>query len=339
MTISHSNQSDHRTVVLVALDAADTDAQPYRDVIASDAALRDRIDLRFGRGDALAPHLPDAEVAVCGNLSPEQIDAAHRLRWISYWSAGMDGKATAQIRERDLLLTSASGVHGANIAEHVLCFMLMFTRRMEVYFRAQMEGRWERGLPGIKGGASELTGQTLGIVGLGRIGEALATRAAAFGMRVVAVKRDPTARYAEAPIDALYGFDGIPRLLAEADHACISLPYTSQTHRLFDAEMLAHCKAGAYLYNIARGKIVDEAALIDALRGGRLAGAGLDVFETEPLPADSPLWKLPNVLITPHTSGTTPHYFARAAALFAENLKRYLRGETLSNLYDTTRGY
>ncbi len=328
-----------RFVVLIALAAEDPDAQAYRDAIGSDTVLHDRIDLRFGRGDGLAAHLPEAEIVVCGNLSPEQVTAATGLRWISYWSAGMDGKATPRIRERGISLTNASGVHGANIAEHVLCFMLMFTRRMDVHFRSQMAGRWERGLPANKAGADELTGQTLGIVGLGRIGEALAIRARAFGMRVAAVKRDPSSRYGDAPIEVLYGFEGIPRLLAESDHCCIALPYTPQTHQLINAEMLAYCKPGAYFYNIARGRIVDETALIEALNDGRLAGAGLDVFETEPLPPDSPLWKMPNVLITPHTSGITPHYFPRAAALFAENLKRYLRGETLSNLYDPSRGY
>jgi phosphoglycerate dehydrogenase-like enzyme len=325
--------------VVVALAADDPDAHPYRVAILNDPALRDRVDLRFGRGSELDALLADAEVVTCGNLSPEQIAAAKYLRWISFWSAGMDGKVTEQMRERWLLLTNASGVHGANIAEHVMCFMLMFTRRMEVHFRSQMEGRWERGLPATKAGADELTGQTLGIVGLGRIGEALAVRAKAFGMRVVAVKRDPSARHDRAPIDAIYGLDRIPHLLAESDHVCIALPYTPVTHHLFDADLLARFKPTAYLYNIARGKIVDEAALVDALRNDRLAGAGLDVFETEPLPADSPLWNLPNVLITPHTAGITPHYFQRAAALFAENLKRYLAGQPLHNRYDPSRGY
>ena len=339
MIISEAQALNYRLVVLVALGADDPDAQAYRDAILPDSNLGDRIDLRFGRGDELAAHLPEAEVVVCGNLSPEQVSAAPNLRWISYWSAGMDGKATPQIRERGLLLTNASGVHGANIAEHVLCFMLMFTRRIDVHFRSQLAGRWERGLPANKAGASELTGQTLGIAGLGRIGEALASRAKAFGMRVVAVKRDPSVRHGAAPIDGLYRLDEIPRLLAESDHVCIALPYTPETHRLFDAKMLSHCKANAYLYNIARGKIVDEPALIDALTSGGLAGAGLDVFETEPLPENSPLWKLPNVLITPHTSGITPYYYPRAASLFAENLKRYLRGDRLNNLYDPARGY
>jgi phosphoglycerate dehydrogenase-like enzyme len=328
-----------RVAVVVALAADDADAQPFRTAVEADSELRERVALRFGRGDDLAGLLADAEVAVCGNLSPEQIAAAPQLRWISYWSAGMDGKVTPQMRDRGLLLTNASGVHGPNIAEHVLCFMLMFTRRMDGYFRSQLERKWERGLPAIKSGPDELTGKTLGIVGLGHIGEALASRAKAFGMRVIAAKRNPSARHGDAAVDALYGLEDIPRLLSESDHVCIALPYTPQTHHLFDAAMLAHCRPGAYLYNIARGRIVDEAALIAALNEGRLAGAGLDVFETEPLPVASPLWAMPNVLITPHTAGITPHYFARAAALFAENLKCYLHGQPLANLYNADRGY
>jgi D-2-hydroxyacid dehydrogenase (NADP+) len=324
---------------VVALSQDDPDGEAYLQAIQSDPELANRIDLHFGRGEDVDRLLPDAEVVTCGNLSPSQIAAATKLRWISFWSAGMDGKFTDQMKERGLLLTNASGVHGPNIAEHLLCLMLMFTRRMEVHFRSQLAGRWERGLPANKSGADELNGQTLGIVGLGRIGEALAIRAKAFDMRVVAVKRDPSARYGGVPVDALYGLDQIPRVLAEADHICIALPYTPETHHLFNAEMLAHCKPSAYLYNIARGRIVDEAALVDALQHDRLAGAGLDVFEAEPLPEDSPLWKLSNVLITPHTAGITPHYFPRAAALFADNLKRYLDGQPLHNLYDPERGY
>jgi len=328
-----------KVVVLVALAPDDPDSEAYRQAIEGEARLRERIDLRFGKAEQLAEHLPVAEVVTCGNLSHEQIAMAERLRWISFWSAGMDGKVTDQMLERGLLLTNASGVHGANIAEHVMCLMLMFTRRMDVHFRSQLAGRWERGLPANKAGADELTGQTLGIVGLGRIGEALAHRASAFGMKIIAAKRDPSARHGDAPIDALYGFDDLPRLLQKSDHVCIALPYTPETDHLFDSAMLAHCRPTAYLYNIARGRIIDEAALIDALANGRLAGAGLDVFEKEPLPPDSPLWSLPNVLITPHTAGITPYYFKRAAELFAENLTRYLDGTKLNNLYDPSRGY
>ncbi len=330
----------NKTTALILLAPDDADAASFRDAIASRDDLRDRVELRFARTQDAQEAIADADIIACGNLSPELLDAASNLRWIAFWSAGLDGKVTPQLAARNLFLTNASGVHGPNIAEHVLAWMLMFTRRMDVHFRGQLAGQWQRWPVSRASGAEELGGQTLGIVGLGRIGEALTTRAKSFGMRVVAVKRNPDARYeADVSPDALYAPDDLPRLLAESDHVCIALPYTPDTHHLFDAAMLAHMKPTAYLYNIARGKIVDEAALTDALREHRLAGAGLDVFETEPLPPDSPLWSLDNVLITPHTAGQTPYYFTRAAALFADNLARYLEGQPLHNLYDPKRGY
>jgi phosphoglycerate dehydrogenase-like enzyme len=329
-----------RLVVLALLAPEDADADAFRAAVAVDTELRERIELRFAGREAAPEAIRDAEVVCCGNLSSELLAAAPHLRWISYWSAGMESKATPEVLARGLLLTNASGVHGPNIAEHVMAFMLMFTRRMPFHLRSQIAHSW-RPLAGSRAvGAGELTGQTLGVVGLGRIGEALTARAKAFQMRVVATKRDVRARY-EADIrpDALYPPEELPRLLAESDHVCIALPYTPQTHHLFDAAMLAHIPPSAYLYNIARGKIIEEAALIAALRAGTLAGAGLDVFETEPLPEDSPLWEMENVIITPHVAGLTPYYFRRVAALFAENLRRYLNGERLHNLYDPTRGY
>ncbi|HLK58046.1 MAG TPA: D-2-hydroxyacid dehydrogenase [Chthonomonadaceae bacterium] len=329
-----------KTTVLVMLRSEDEDAPKFRAAIEGDAELRERVALRFATGDAVKEAVVGAEVVVGGNISPEALAVAQDLRWIAFWSAGLDGKVTPAIRERNLLITNASGVHGPNIAEHVLMFMLMFTRRMEFHFRSQVAGVWNRNPAERRAGADELAGQTLGIVGLGRIGEALAARAKAFEMRVIAAKRNPHARYDAAIVpDTLYSTEALPRLLAESDHVCIALPYSPETHHLFDAQMLGYMKPSAYLYNIARGKIVDEAALIAALQAGRIAGAGLDVFEQEPLPPDSPLWSMENVLITPHVSGITPHYFARAAVLFAANLKRYLNGQPLQNLYDPERGY
>jgi phosphoglycerate dehydrogenase-like enzyme len=241
------------------------------------------------------------------------------------------------MESRNLLLTNASGVHGPNIAELVLAWMLMFTRRMPDLFRAQLMRVWK---PGRYVTPDELTGQTLGIAVFGRIGEALAIRARVFGMRIVASKRDTTTRYDRSIMpDVLFNSHELPEMLAESDHVCVAIPLTPDTYHLFDKAMLAHLKPGAYFYNVSRGKLVDETALIAALREGRLAGAGLDVFETEPLPADSPLWSIENVMITPHVAGLTPHYFARAASLFADNLVRYLAGEPLQNLYDAKRGY
>lgn len=329
-----------KVVVLALLSPEDKDAAPFRAALEGDAWLRERVALRFAQGEAVREAMEEAEVVTCSSLSPELLAAAPKLRWISFWSAGMERKATPEAQARDLLLTSASGVHGPNIAEHVLAFMLMFSRRMHAYLRAQMAGVWGRPNAWSPEGPGELAGQTLGIVGLGRIGEALAARAKACEMRVVATKRDVRSRYdaAIAP-DALYPPEELPRLLAESDHVCIAVPYTPETHHLINAERLACMKPTAYLYNIARGKSVDEVALIAALQAGKLAGAGLDVFEAEPLPADSPLWQMENVLITPHVSGATPRYFERIAPQFAANLKRYLNGEPLHNLYDPARGY
>lgn len=329
-----------KTVVLVFLLPNDWDAPAYREVIENDPELRERVDLRFARGEEAADFIREVEVITCGNMPETLWSRAEKLRWVSYWSAGLDGKIRPEFLERNILVTNASGVHGPNIAEHVMAWMLMFTRRMHLHMRSQIMGTWRRDDHTQTRGSSELNGQTLGIVGLGRIGEALAYRAKAFGMRIVATKRDPTARYdSAAPLDAVYGLSELPRLLSESDHVCIAVPYTSETHHLFHAGTLAQMKPTAYLYNIARGKIVEEAALIEALQQGRIAGAGLDVFEKEPLPPDSPLWQMENVLITPHTAGLTPHYFARSATLFAANLKRYLNGEPLHNLYNPERGY
>jgi D-2-hydroxyacid dehydrogenase (NADP+) len=337
-----------KTVVLVLLKPDDADAKPFRDIIEHDADLRDRIDLRFADTESAQDVIADVNVVVCGNLSPELLDKATALRWIAFWSAGMDGKFTPQLQARNLMLTNASGVHGPNIAEHVMMFMLMFTRNETFYFRSQIAREWKRDNWGQekwnrqprRSAASELSGQTLGIVGLGRIGEALAKRARAFDMRVIATKRDPATRYDPSiTLDAVYGMDELPRLLAHSDHVCVTVPYTPDTHHLLNAAMLSQMQPTAYLYNIGRGKLIDEAALIEALQNGRLAGAGLDVFETEPLPAESPLWDLDNVILTPHVSGITPFYFQRMAQLLADNLHHFLANKPLHNLYNPDRGY
>jgi phosphoglycerate dehydrogenase-like enzyme len=177
-------------------------------------------------------------------------------------------------------------------------------------------------------------------VGLGRIGEAIAGRARPVGMRVVALKRDPSARYdPTVAVDEIAGLEALDEALGRADHVCVTVPLTPATRHLIDAARIARLRAGAYFYNVSRGAVIDEAALVAALRAGKLAGAGLDVFEEEPLPAESPLWDLENVILTPHVSGTTPLYYDRTAALFADNLDRFLAGQPLANRFDPARGY
>lgn len=323
--------------VLVLLDAGDADAEAYKQAVAVRPALAGRVELKFARGPSALEQAADVQVIVGGRVPDDLLAAAPRLRWIAFWSAGLDGKVGPAMLERKLLVTNASGVHAPNIAEQVLGWMLAFSRQFPTYWAEQEACRWNRSAATRM---SELSGQTLGIVGLGHIGEAVAQRAHAFGMRILGAERAPRGR-SEQPgiIDSIVPAGALGDMVGECDHICISVPHTQQTHRLFDGPMIARCKRGAYLYNIARGGIVDEAALADAIRSGHIAGAGLDVFETEPLPAESPLWSLPGVLITPHVAGVTPHYFARASELFARSLEDFLDGRQLPNRYDPDRGY
>lgn len=329
-----------RVVVLTAAE----DAVPFREnaslfqeAIEGNPSLRDHVELRFARDEERSEAIKEAEVVVCGALSPELIESASNVRWISFWIAGLDKQVTPELRARNVLITNASGVHAPSIAEQVMTYILMFTRRMPHYVRAQMTHKWAHDQIVS---CEELTGRTLGIVGLGRVGEALAVRAASFGMKVIAAKRDASSRHDRSTMPVpLYLPEQLPEMLSKCDHVCIALPYTRQTHHLFDEYMLAHMKASAFLYNVSRGKIIDEQALIAALKKGKLGGVGLDVFETEPLPADSPLWDMENVIITPHVAGFTPHYFSRTAALLADNLERFLEGRPLRNVYDPQRGY
>jgi phosphoglycerate dehydrogenase-like enzyme len=323
--------------VLVALGADSADAAPFR---AALARFEERITLTFAAGADLARALPDAEVVVAQGLSDDELARAGRLRWLSSWAAGVEHTAKPALFARGIILTTASGVHGPNIAEHLLAMILMFTRRMPRLYRAQLAHRWEHKFASRAEEPGELTGQTLLVVGLGRLGEALAVRARPFGVRIVAVKHDPSTRHdAGVPVDELLGMHALDEVLGRADHVCLTVPLTRETHHLMDARRIARMRASAYLYNVSRGGVVDEVALVEALRARKLAGAGLDVFEEEPLPESSPLWDLDNVILTPHVAGLTPYYYERAAALFGENLDRYLSGRPLHNVYDPARGY
>ena len=337
---AHAGLPAERVVrVLIDLPPDSADIDHFRRALAR---FDGRAVLTFAdaAGDAFARALPDADVVVAQDLSDDQLARAGRLRWLSSVAAGLDGIVTPALLGRGVALTSASGVHGPNIAEHVLAMMLMFTRGLPALFRAQLARRWERNHTSRSGAFAELTGKTLLVVGLGRIGEAIAARARPFGMRIVAVKRDPSARHdAGVAVDELLGMEALDDALGRADHVCLTVPITRETHRLIDARRIARLRAGAYLYNVSRGPVIDEAALVEALRAGTLGGAGLDVFEDEPLPATSPLWDLPNVILTPHVAGLTPLYYQRTAALFADNLDRFLSGQPLENRFDSTRGY
>ena len=261
--------------------------------------------------------------------------AAPHLRWLHQRGAGIDRIATPRLVGSDVVVTNGSGNHAPNIAEHVLALMLGFARQLPALIRSQQAARWE---PPSPNRLFELSGQTLAIVGAGAIGSALAPRAAALGMTVIGVRRTAAAA-PPAGIARIVSIDRIDEALGAADHVAIALPLTAETRGLFSTSLIAKMKPGAYLYNVGRGAIVDPAALLDALRSGHLAGAGLDVTEPEPLPADSPLWREPDVVITAHSSGNTPRSYERYERLLLDNLGRWVRGETLLNVVDKRLGY
>ena len=301
-------------------------AEAYR------AALRESasgIDLRLrGPEGPRADDLRDAEVIVAGSPVDALLALAPRLRWVAFWNAGIDHSLTPLLEQRmreGLQVTNASGMHGAQMAEHAMAMVLAFTRGLPEFGRLQREGRWRRE-PSIGGIVEELAGQTMGIVGLGHIGHALAARAEAFELVVRGVRSSD-------------GPEVLDAVLAESDHVVLLVPLTDATRGLIDARRLELMKPTARLYNLARGPVVDEPALIAALQRGTIAGAGLDVFVEEPLPAESPFWSMPNVIVTPHAGGATPRYFRRAAQMFVENLARLRRGEELRQRHDVDRGY
>ncbi|UXY16061.1 D-2-hydroxyacid dehydrogenase [Chitiniphilus purpureus] len=258
---------------------------------------------------------------------------APRLRWLQAFGAGVERWLTPAFVQRDIVLTNASGIHGVQIAEHTLSLLLAFARGLPALVRGQHAPLHHPRL-----GQFELAGQTLAIIGFGRIGEALAARAAALGLTVIGVRRRHQGAL-PAGVTRLAGLAALPQVLAVADHVVSVLPLTPQTRGFFDAGRFARFKPGSHFYNVGRGASVDHAALARALADGRIAGAGLDVTDPEPLPPDHPLRRLPNVLLTAHTAGASPHYQSRALAIALDNLSRFQAGQPLVNVVDKRAGY
>jgi phosphoglycerate dehydrogenase-like enzyme len=258
-------------------------------------------------------------------------ERAPRLRWVQASSSGVG----EWIRRLGLLdapvqVTNAAGIHAVPLAEFALFAMLYFAKRMPLVHADRAAGRWERFA------GSVLHGRTLGVIGLGQVGREIARLAAAVGMRVVGVRRTAAATDGVAEV---FGPDGLHTVLAQSDYVVLMAPYTAETDTLLDASAIAAMKPGAVLINVSRGSLIDETALVEALREGRLTGAALDVFRHEPLPADSPFWDLPNVLITPHSMSTALGENELLVDLFCDNLRRFLDGRPLRNLVDKQRGY
>lgn len=287
------------------------------------------------RGAARVPY-DDAEVLMLPWGLPTELTqhllALPALRWVQTISAGIPPLVLDALRQRpEVVLTNATGVFDVPIAETVLTYILMIVKRMPEFMAQQQAHRWHK-LP-----LRELRGLTVGIIGIGGIGTEVAKRCTALGMRVIATRRHP--EHGAPYVEALFPPARLHELLAQSDFVVVAVPLTPETAHLINAERLRAMKPDAWLINIARGAVVDEAALIEALREQRIGGAALDVTEEEPLPADSPLWDFPNVILTPHNSWSTPYLEERQKDLFLDNLARYLNGEPLRNVVDKTLGY
>jgi glyoxylate/hydroxypyruvate reductase len=264
-------------------------------------------------------------------------DLAPHVRWVQCTSAGI-GQAVRRYgydtRMPNTIFTTASGVHAGPLAEFCIMAMLMHNKGAGRLIRDQQRKHWERYA------GTDLRGRALAIIGVGKIGHALARLAKAFGMTVLGVKRDVTSvDPAALHLDELYAPQDLPKLLPRAEYLALVAPHTDETEHLIGAAELALLPRGAFFINIGRGATVDQPALVEALRSGQLGGAALDVFVEEPLATDSPLWEMPNVLISPHSGSTSDRENTRITELFCENLRRYLAGEPLLNVLDIERLY
>jgi len=294
------------------------------------------VDFRLVPSERALASMPEADAIVCWSLSDEELAAATRLQWVHRCAAGVEEFLTPAFRARDLILTNSSGVHAANISEHALGMMLAFARDFPMLARAQAQHVWRQ--QESIGRVFELSGQTLLLIGYGHIGRALASRAKALGMRVIAVRRTVESE-PDGVVERLSPVSDLVELLTEADHVVNCLPHTRATEGMIDAGMFRAMKPGAYYFNVGRGPTTVTADLVAALEQGQLAGAGLDVVDPEPLPTDSPLWDMPNVFMTAHTAGATPHMWDRIFEIVEDNVARMLAGKPLRNVIDQEQGY
>jgi D-2-hydroxyacid dehydrogenase (NADP+) len=293
-----------------------------------------KFDIYLDEADALAK-VGDAE-AFIGTPDAPLLEAGKKLRWVHVHGAGVEKiSSLPRFKDGSVTLTNFKIQQGPEIADHAFALLLSLTRNMAAFHRAQEQGAWGRNdakLPMI-----ELRGRTLMVVGYGGIGTQVAERAKAFGMKVIAI--DPKDLPLSQTLDRSGKPDELDELLPEADVVVSCVPHTPQTDKMFGAAQFAAMKKGSYLINVSRGKIVDTEALVKALQDEKLGGAGLDVTDPEPLPADHPLWKMPNVVITPHVAWASDQRPDRQNELIRTNLARFARGMALKNRVDPAKGY
>jgi phosphoglycerate dehydrogenase-like enzyme len=274
--------------------------------------------------------LADVEV-IAGTIKTSHLSRAPKLKWVHSWAAGADNDLFAEMLQSPVVLTSSTGNGAIPLAEHSMLLMLMLNRDVPRWMRAQTERKWDRFTH------PELNGLTVGIFGLGNSGSDLALKARAFHMRVLGLRRN--ADRPVAGVDRMFSADQLHAFLAESDFVVVTAPSTPDTLGVFDTAAFKAMKPSAYFICISRGGIAVDDALLQALREGWIAGAGLDAHGIEPLPAESPFWSMPNVIVTPHNGATTPGTAQRSVEIFVDNLRRYVEGKPLHNVVDKSAGY
>ncbi|OKP97062.1 D-2-hydroxyacid dehydrogenase [Paenibacillus sp. P46E] len=306
---------------------------PRQQELIREAAPGYSLMLGNGKDPDLAM-LAEAEIVIGWGkgISGTLLKPESPLRWVQTWSAGVEKLPLEAMEDKGIFLTNASGVHAEPIAAVIFGFMLLFTRNLHTAVRNQLNRRWHS-----EGNESELTGKTAVIAGTGAIGSETARIAKAFRMKTVGVSR--SGKQVDS-FDEVYTTSQLQDAVGQGDFIINTLPLTEETQQLFDAEIFSACKEGSYYINIGRGATTHTEALMEALNSGHLAGAGLDVFETEPLPQEHPLWGMEQVVITPHCAGATDRYADRLVDIFIENMKSYLQsGTPARNLVDYSRRY
>ena len=289
--------------------------------------------------EGLEPNLRDAEIIFTISLRPEQFAMCKTLRWIHTPTAAVHEFLFPELVNSDVMLTNSTEVHGPVVAEHVIALIFALAKKIPQAAALQKKHEWGKETIWSKGThPKEISGATLGLIGLGSIGRRVARMASALGMRVLAVREHVEKEKPEG-VDAVFSSSQLDEMLRQSDFVVLAAPLTGETTKLIDAKRLAVMKGDCYLINVGRGPQVDEMALAEALRSRRIAGAALDVFEQEPLPADSPLWDIENLLITPHTAGITDKLWTRHYENFSGNLRRYLAKQPLQYVVDKHKGY
>lgn len=288
--------------------------------------------------DRILDEIRDADVLMAWKITEEEFHEAEKLKWIHTGMAGLTWLLIPPVVESDVLVSNSRGVHPPIMGEHAMALMLAFARRLHDCMDFQRRSVWGRTeiynrVPSFDG----LTGKTVGIVGYGAIGREVARRARSFDMKVIGFKRDLD--QATEFADALYAPNCLDELLSEIDYLVIAAPLTEDTQEMIGREQFEKMKTSSVLINLARGEIVDQKAMIDALEAEQIAGAGLDVFVPDPLPDGHPLFNVKNVILTPHVSGTDPKMWQRITDIFVENIRRFREGERLINQVDKSKGY